>query len=78
MQTPLILALRDPHVQELLLKETSNTKAAVREKDKLAQMEKDKKNSVVSWVPARVYTPERNPQSFGDEGATQMDRRELR
>ena len=33
--------LRDPHVQELLLKETSNAKAAGREKAKLAQMEID-------------------------------------
>jgi hypothetical protein len=35
--------LQDPHVQELLLKETSNDKAAAREKDKLEQMEKDGK-----------------------------------
>jgi hypothetical protein len=34
-------ALWVPHVQELLLKETSNAKAAAREKAKLAQMEKD-------------------------------------
>jgi len=33
--------LRDPHVQELLLKETSNAKAAAREKARLEQMEKD-------------------------------------
>ena len=33
--------LRDPHVQELLLKEPSNAKAAAREKAKLAQMELD-------------------------------------
>ena len=33
--------LRDPHVQELLLKETSNARAAAREKAKLEQMEKD-------------------------------------
>jgi hypothetical protein len=32
-------ALREPHVQELLLKETSSAKAAAREKAKLAQME---------------------------------------
>jgi hypothetical protein len=42
-ETPLTSALRDPHVQELLLKETSNAKAATREKDKLEQMEKDGK-----------------------------------
>jgi hypothetical protein len=42
-QTPLTSALRDPHVQELLLKETSNAKAVAREKDKLEQMEKDGK-----------------------------------
>ena len=40
-QTLLTSALRDPHVQELLLKETSNTRAAAREKAKLAQMEID-------------------------------------
>ena len=34
-------ALWDPHVQELLLKETSNAKAAAREKAKLAQVEID-------------------------------------
>ena len=33
--------LRDPHVQDLLLKETSNARAAGREKAKLEQMEKD-------------------------------------
>jgi hypothetical protein len=43
-EAPLTSALRDPHVQELLLKETSNVKAAAREKDKLEQMEKDGKN----------------------------------
>jgi hypothetical protein len=37
--TMLTLALQDPHVQELLLKKTSNDKAAAREKVKLAQME---------------------------------------
>jgi hypothetical protein len=42
-QTLLTSALRDPHVQELLLKERSNAKAAAREKDKLEQMEKDGK-----------------------------------
>jgi hypothetical protein len=42
-ETPLTLALRDLHVQELLLTETSNAKAAAREKDKLEQMEKDGK-----------------------------------
>jgi hypothetical protein len=47
MQTPLTSALRDSHVQELLLKETSNAKATAREKDKLEQMEKDR-NSIVS------------------------------
>ena len=41
MQTPLISALQDIHVQELLLKEMSNARAAAREKAKLAQMEKD-------------------------------------
>ena len=40
-ETPLTSALRDPHVQELLLKETSNARAAAREKAKLAQMEID-------------------------------------
>ena len=40
-QTPLTSALQDIHVQELLLKETSNARAAAREKAKLAQMEKD-------------------------------------
>jgi hypothetical protein len=35
--------LQDPHVQELLLKETSNAKAAAREKAKLEQMEIDGK-----------------------------------
>ena len=38
---PLTSALRDPHVQELLLKETGNAKAEAREKAKLAQMEVD-------------------------------------
>jgi hypothetical protein len=42
-ETPLTSALRDPHIQELLLKETSNAKAATREKEKLAQLEKDGK-----------------------------------
>ena len=40
-QNPLMSALQDSHVQELLLKETSNARAAAREKAKLAQMEKD-------------------------------------
>ena len=40
-ETPLISALRDSHVQDLLLKETSNARAAAREKGKLAQMEID-------------------------------------
>jgi hypothetical protein len=35
--------LQDPHVQELLLKETSNAKAAAREKAKLEKMEIDGK-----------------------------------
>ena len=39
--TPLTLALRDPHLQEILLKETTNARAAAREKAKLAQMEVD-------------------------------------
>jgi hypothetical protein len=43
IETLLTSALRDPHVQELLLIETSNAKAAAREKDKLEQMEKDGK-----------------------------------
>jgi hypothetical protein len=43
METPLTSVLRDPNVQELLLTETSNAKAAAREKDKLEQMEKDGK-----------------------------------
>jgi hypothetical protein len=42
-QTRLTSALQDPHVQELLLKETSNVKAAAREKAKLEQMEIDGK-----------------------------------
>ena len=42
-QTSLITALQDPHVQELLLKETSNEKPAGREKAKLAQMKIDGK-----------------------------------
>jgi hypothetical protein len=42
-------ALRDPHVQELLLKEMSNDKAAAREKAKLAQMEKDRVNPLYPW-----------------------------
>jgi hypothetical protein len=42
-QTRLTSALQDPHVQELLLKETSNAKAAAREKAKLEQMEIDGK-----------------------------------
>ena len=33
--------VRDPYVQELLLKQTSNARAAAREKAKLAQLEKD-------------------------------------
>ena len=33
--------MRDPHVQELLLKPTSNVRAAAREKAKLAQLEND-------------------------------------
>jgi hypothetical protein len=35
--------LQDPHVQELLLKETSNAKATAREKAKLEHMEIDGK-----------------------------------
>jgi hypothetical protein len=42
-EKPLTSAMRDPHVQELLLTETSNAKAVAREKDKLKQMEKDGK-----------------------------------
>jgi hypothetical protein len=42
-QTRLTSALQDQHVQELLLKETSNAKAAAREKAKLEQMEIDGK-----------------------------------
>src|SRR5215216_1320586 len=33
--------VRDPYVQELLLKQTSNARAAAREKAKIAQLEKD-------------------------------------
>ena len=33
--------MRDPHVQALLLKQTSNTRAAAREKSKLSQLEID-------------------------------------
>lgn len=40
-ETPLISALRDSHVQDLLLKETSNDRAATREKAKFVQMEID-------------------------------------
>ena len=40
-ETLLTLALRDPHVQELLLKEMSNARAAAREKAKLGQLEID-------------------------------------
>ncbi|KAK1629755.1 hypothetical protein QYE76_004070 [Lolium multiflorum] len=39
--TPLISALRDSHVQDLLLQETSNDRVAARERAKLSQMEKD-------------------------------------
>jgi hypothetical protein len=39
--TPLISALRDSHIQDLLLQEMSNDRAAARERAKLAQMEKD-------------------------------------
>ena len=42
-QNPLMSALQDSHVQELFLKETSNVRAAAREKAKLAQMEIDGK-----------------------------------
>jgi hypothetical protein len=42
-ETPLTSALRDPHVQELLLTETSTAKDVAHEKDKLEQMEKDGK-----------------------------------
>jgi hypothetical protein len=45
-QTRLTSALQDPHVQELLLKETSNARAAGREKAKLEQMEIDGKTSL--------------------------------
>ena len=40
-QTPITSALQDIHVQELLHKETSNARAAAREKAKLEQMKKD-------------------------------------
>jgi hypothetical protein len=36
-QTRLTSTLQDPHVQELLLKETSNAKVAAREKAKLSR-----------------------------------------
>ncbi|KAK1693135.1 hypothetical protein QYE76_009832 [Lolium multiflorum] len=39
--TPLISALRDSHVQDLLLQETSNDRVVARERAKLSQMEKD-------------------------------------
>ncbi|KAK1574573.1 hypothetical protein QYE76_048141 [Lolium multiflorum] len=39
--TPLISALLDSHVQDLLLQETSNDRVAARERAKLSQMEKD-------------------------------------
>ena len=40
-QTPITSAFQDIHVQELLRKETSNARAAEREKAKLAQMKTD-------------------------------------
>jgi hypothetical protein len=49
MPMMLTSALRDPHVQELLLKEMSNDKAAAIEKAKLAQMEKDRVTPLYPW-----------------------------
>src|SRR5664279_4668794 len=40
-RTPLTSVVRDPHVQELLLKKTTNARAAAREKSKVAQLEID-------------------------------------
>ncbi|KAK1677168.1 hypothetical protein QYE76_038016 [Lolium multiflorum] len=52
-QTPLTSALRDPHVQELLLKDTGNTKV----KAKLAQMERyfvdPKEAKLMQWHAER-------------------------
>jgi hypothetical protein len=76
-QTRLTSALQDPYVQELLLKETSNVKAAAREKAKLELMEIDKKNSVVSWVLTQGYMLEHHAQGSRDEGGKQMDRCKL-
>ena len=44
-------SLMESHLQELLLSNAST----VREKAKLAQMEIDGKDSVVSWVAAKQY-----------------------
>jgi ABC-type Zn2+ transport system substrate-binding protein/surface adhesin len=72
MNTPLTSAMLDPHVQELLLKNTStNARASDRRKSKLAQL----KNSVVrrkSW--AGGVPLESSFRSSGDEGKTWMDR----
>ena len=40
-RTPLTSVVRDPHVQELLLKKTTDARGAAREKSKLAQLEID-------------------------------------
>ena len=40
-RTPLTSVMRDPHVQELLLKKTTDARGAAREKSKLAQLEID-------------------------------------
>ena len=40
-QTPLTSVVRDPHVQELLMKMTTNDRGASREKSKMAQLEVD-------------------------------------
>ena len=44
-QTPLISALQDSHVQELLLKEMSNARAAAREKANLSDRKSTRLNS---------------------------------
>ena len=69
-------ALQDSHVQELLLKETSNARAAAREKAKLAQMEIDGMTPL--YPGCRPEDTHLNVTlKLRDEGGTQMERREL-
>ena len=42
-RTPLTEVVRDPHMKELLLRKTTNSRSAVREESKLAQLEIDSK-----------------------------------